>query len=239
MWSAHRAVLLGSIPARRLHPSGEEFGLEAQGLHPAHPPTLAGWTYGPSILLYWSDFGVRRHRRWSTHLLLEQHPAHSELRLAGTGREQSIMAETLETRGQDMEQEPPAERDGIADHQSVTVPMGIVLPPKGHPPILQGHQTPIRDRHAMRRAREILQYLSRTTGGWLGIHHPLRGLEGAQELLPPLRSGERVALPLQPQGALRVRLTEPGEAQPAEHATQDTDRQEEGRPTGSPLRPVE
>jgi hypothetical protein len=105
------------------------------------------------------------------------------------------MAETLEARGQDMEQEPPDELDGIEAHQSVAVAMGIVFPPKGHPPILQGHQTPIRDRHAMRIAREILQDLARTTGGWLGIHHPLRGLEGAQELLPSLRIGERVTLP--------------------------------------------
>jgi len=90
----------------------------------------------------------------------------------------------------------------------------------------------------MRIAREILQYLARTTGGWLGLHHPLCGLEGGQELLPPLRIGERLALPLQQQGALRRRLTEPGEEQPAEHATQHTDRQEEGRSTGSPLGPI-
>ena len=137
-----------------------------------------------------------------------------------------------------MEQEPPDELDGIEGHQSVAVPMGILFPPQGHPPVLQGHQTTMRDRHAMRRARAILQDLSRTTGGWLGLHHPLRGLEGSQERLPPLRMGERVALPLQQQGALRVRLTAPGEEQPAEHATQHPDRQEEGRPTGSPLRPV-
>jgi len=172
-------------------------------------------------------------------LLLEQHPAHPELRLTDTVREQPIMAETLEARGQDMEQEPPDELDGIEGHQSAAVPMGIVFPPQGHPPVLQRQQAPMRDRHAMRIAREILQSLSRTTTGWLGIHHPLRGLEGPQELLPPVRVSERVALPIQPQGALRVRLTEPGEEQPAEHATQHTDRKEEGRSTGSPLRPVE
>jgi len=95
-----------------------------------------------------------------------------------------------------MEQEPPDELDGIEGHQALAVPMGIIFPPKGHPPVLQRQQATIRDRHAMRIAREILQDLARTTGGWLGIHHPLRGLEGAQELLPPLRIGERVTLPL-------------------------------------------
>jgi hypothetical protein len=34
-----------------------------------------------------------------------------------------------------MEQAPPDELDGIEAHQSVAVAMGIVFPPKGHPPI--------------------------------------------------------------------------------------------------------
>jgi len=148
------------------------------------------------------------------------------------------MTETLKASGQDMEQEPPEELDGIEGHQPLTVAMGIVFPPKGHPPIRQGHQTTMRDRHAVGIAREILQYLSRATGGWLGIHHPLRGLERAQELLPPRVRSEGVASPFQRQSACRVRLPEPGEEPPTEHATQHTDRQEEGRATGPPLRPV-
>jgi hypothetical protein len=70
------------------------------------------------------------------------------------------MAETLEAGGQDMEQEPPDEFDGIEGHEPLTVAMGIVFPPKGHPPVLKRQQATIRDRHAMRIAREILQYLS-------------------------------------------------------------------------------
>jgi hypothetical protein len=97
----------------------------------------------------------------------------------------------------------------------------------------------IRDRHAMRIAREILQHRSRAANGWLGIHHPLRGPEGAQELLPPLWLGERVALPLQRQDTLRVRLTEQSQEQTPEHPTEYTDREEERRPAGDPLRPVE
>ena len=190
MWLAHRpahhAVLLGSIPARRLHPPGAEVGLAAEGFHPGHPPTLARRTHRRWLVRRWRRWGVRRHRPCGASRLLKQHAAQPELRLAAPVREQPIMAEALEASRQDMEQEPPDELDGIEGHQSVAVPMGIIFPPQGHPPVLQGHQTTIRDRHAMRRAREILQYLSRTTGGWLGIHHPLRGLEGTQELLPPL-----------------------------------------------------
>ena len=41
------------------------------------------------------------------------------------------MAETLEDRGQDMEQEPPDELDSIEGHEPLTVAMGVVLPSKG------------------------------------------------------------------------------------------------------------
>jgi hypothetical protein len=208
-------------------------------MHPAHPPALTRGTHRRRLVGCWSRCGVRRHSRCGAHRLLEQHATPLELRLAAPVRKQPIMAEPLEAGGQDMEQEPPEELDGIEGHQSVAVPMGIVFPPKGHPPILQGHQTTIRDRHAVGIAREILQYLSRATGGWLGIHHPLRGLEGAQELLPPRVLSEGVAAPLQHQSACRVRVTELSEEETTEDPTQHTDRQEEGRPKGSPLRPVE
>jgi hypothetical protein len=36
-----------------------------------------------------------------------------------------------------MEQEPPEELDGIEGHPALAVPMGIIFPPKGHPPVLQ------------------------------------------------------------------------------------------------------
>ncbi len=104
MWSAHRNVLLGSIPAWRLHPSGEELGLEAQGLHPEHPPALTRGTHRRRLVGCWSRCGFRRHRRCGAHRLLEQHSAPLELRLAAPVREQPIMTETLEAGGQDMEQ---------------------------------------------------------------------------------------------------------------------------------------
>src|SRR5262245_369468 len=49
----------------------------------------------------------------------------------------AIMAEPLEAGGQDMEQEPPDEFDGIEGHEPSTVAMGLIFPPKGHPPVLQ------------------------------------------------------------------------------------------------------
>ena len=238
MWSAHRAVLLGSIPARRLHPPREEVGLEVEGLHPGHSPTLARRTHRRRLVRRWRSLGVRRHWQCGAHRRLKQHTAQPELRLADPVREQPIMAKALEASGQDMEQEPPDELDSIEGHQPLTVAMGVVLPSKGHPPLLQGQQAPIRDRHAMRITRQILQHLSRTTPGWLGIHHPLRGPEGGQELLPPRGMREGVTLPLQRQGTCRVCLTEQGEEQTTEHPTQDTDREEECWPTGYPLGPI-
>jgi len=139
MWLAHRpthhAVLLGSIPARRLHPLGEEVGLAAAGFHPGHPPTLAHRTHRHRLVRRWKRLGVRRHWPCGAFRLLKQYAAQPELRLAAPVREQPILAETLEARGQDMEQAPPDELDGIEAHQSVAVAMGIVFPPKGHPPI--------------------------------------------------------------------------------------------------------
>ena len=95
-----------------------------------------------------------------------------------------------------MEQEPPDAFDGIEGHEPLTVAMGIVFPPQGHPPVLKRQQAPMRDRHSMRIAREILQYLARTTGGWLGIDHPVCGSEGIQDLLPPRVLSEGMASPL-------------------------------------------
>ena len=47
-----------------------------------------------------------------------------------------------------------------------------------------------------------------------------------------------MALPIQCQGACRVRLTEHGEEQTTEHPTQDPDREEERWPTSQPLHPI-
>jgi len=77
-----------------------------------------------------------------------------------------------------MEQEPPDKFDGSERHQSLTVAMGIVFPPKGHPPILQRQQATIRDRHAVGIVREILQYRPRATNRGLSIDHPFCGPEG-------------------------------------------------------------
>ena len=160
MWLTHRpahhAVLLGSIPARRLHPLGEEGRLAAEGFHPGHSPTLAHRTHRPRLVRRWRRLGGRRHWPCGASRLLKQYAAQPELRLAAPVREQPIMAETLEAGGQDMKQEPSNELDGIKRHQALAIPMGIVFPSKGHPSILQGHQTTIGDRHAMGIAREIL-----------------------------------------------------------------------------------
>src|SRR5262249_12949361 len=99
LWSPHRAVLLGSIPAWLLHPPREGLGLAAQGLPPAHPPALTRGTHRRRLVGCWSRCGVRGHRRCGVHRLLEQPSAPLELRLADPVREPPIMAETLEAGG--------------------------------------------------------------------------------------------------------------------------------------------
>ena len=109
------------------------------------------------------------------------------------------MAKALEASGQDMEQEPPDELDSIEGHQPVTVAMGVVLPSKGHPPLLQGQQAPIRDRHAMRITRQILQHLSRPTP-WVAWHTPPTPWPGGGPgIAATARMREGVTLPLQRQ----------------------------------------
>ena len=83
------------------------------------------------------------------------------------------MTETLQASGQDMKQEAPEALDGIEGHEPLTVAMGRVFPPQGHPPVLARQQAPMRDRYAMRRARAILRRcvakLCRSQGGWIAF----------------------------------------------------------------------
>ena len=137
-----------------------------------------------------------------------------------------------------MEEEPPKKLDGVQRHRPVAVSMGIVFPAKRHPPVLECQQAAIGDRHAMGIAREILQDRPRAADGGFGIHDPLGGPEGAQELLPPRGVSEGRALPLSRQGPCCIGLMEPGQEQTTEHPTQHTDREEERGPTGDPLRPI-
>jgi hypothetical protein len=173
-------------------------------LHPAHPPALTRGTHRRRLVGCWRRCGGRSHSRGGAHWLLEQHAAPLELRLAAPIREQPIMTEPLEAGGQDMQQEAPDAFNGIKGHEPLAVAMGIVFPPKGHPPLLQCQQAPIRDRHTMRITREILQHRPRATHGGLGIDHPFCGPEGVQELLPPRMRSERVAAPLERPTRLQV-----------------------------------
>src|SRR5216683_6887796 len=75
----------------------------------------------------------------------EQLTAPRELLLADTVGEEAIMPDALEATGEYMEQESPDELDGIEGQQPLAIPMGIVFPSKGHPPVLQREQATIRD----------------------------------------------------------------------------------------------
>jgi hypothetical protein len=206
-------------------------------LHPAHPPALARRTHR-RLVQRGSRCGGRRPRRGGAHRRLEPPPAPLALRLAAPVREQPIMAEALEAGGQDRQPEAPAACDGIQGQQSLTVAMGIVFPPQGHPPILEGQPAPMRDRHALGRARELLQHRPRATHRGRGLDHPCCGPAGAQARLPPRVRSEEVASPRQRQSACRVRRREPGQEETTAHPTQDTDWEEDGRSTGLPLCPV-
>jgi hypothetical protein len=50
------------------------------------------------------------------------------------------MPNPLEAAGQAMAEEPPQKLDGVQRHRPVAVAMGIVLPAKRHPPVLECQQ---------------------------------------------------------------------------------------------------
>ena len=93
-----------------------------------------------------------------------------------------------------MEQEPPDKFDGIERHQSLTVAMGIVFPPKGHPPLLQCQQAPIRDRHTMRITREILENVFWASEGRSDFNYPSSSTQFAKETIESFRPFERLEL---------------------------------------------
>ena len=138
----------------------------------------------------------RQPQRGGARRRLEQRPTHPELGLTDTVGQQTIMPNPLEAAGQDMEEEPPKKLDCVQRHRPVAIPVGRVFPAKRHPPVLECQQAAICDRHAMGIAREILQHRPRAAEGWVGLHHPLGGPEGAQELLPPCGVSEGIAVPL-------------------------------------------
>ena len=68
-----------------------------------------------------------------------------------------------------MQEKAPKEFDRVEPHEALAIAPLIVFPSERYLTVLQSEQAPIGDGHAMRVARQILEYLMRTCQRGFGI----------------------------------------------------------------------
>ena len=92
-------------------------------------------------------------------------------------REQTIVPDALEARGEHMVHEAP---DELADGQrhGTSVSEALVSHPDLYLIVLAAEDTFVGDGDPVGVARQVVQHLGRPTGGWLGIDHPVVGQQG-------------------------------------------------------------
>ena len=94
--------------------------------------------------------------------------------------QEAVIANALEASGQGVLQEEANELLGRHGHHLVEG-VAVVGPGEGDFAIIEGEQSLVADGDAVRIAAEILQHVSRSPEGRLGVNHPLFVLEGSQE----------------------------------------------------------
>ena len=87
--------------------------------------------------------------------------------------QQSVVADALESRWQNMQQEAAYERMCVQTHGFVARLVAIVLPGECDRSIGEFEQSVVGDRHAMGVASKIFQHLFGATERRLGVDHPL------------------------------------------------------------------
>ena len=108
-------------------------------------------------------------------------PAQWEIVCAATMREKPTEANADETLGQDVQEESPEKFDGTDRHGPRLTAVPVVLPLKGDAAVSDVEDPMIRDGHAVRVAREVLQHMRGAAEGWLGVDDPVVPKESSQE----------------------------------------------------------
>jgi len=140
----------------------------------------------------------------------------------------------LEATRQDMQEKAPEEFNRVERHEALAITSLVILPPEGHLAIGTGKEPPIRNGHAMCVAGQGAEDALRP-GQWrLGIDHPLRLLQGREEVAPGRGRLPALALPLQAEALLDGRLPQRGQEGAAKEATEDAYREEETFGTREP-----
>ena len=119
--------------------------------------------------------------------------------------QEAVIADALETSGQGVLQEEADELLGRHPHHLVEG-VAVVGPSEGDLAVLEGQQSLVADGDAVRVAAEILQYVSGSPEGRLGVNHPLFVFEGSQEPGKGAGIAQRFEVAEELQEAIRVRL---------------------------------
>ena len=138
----------------------------------------AGDLFVPVTVVFF-DFRVGSGRRD-----LQKLPAQCELLCPVSIGEEAVVANTLKSFGQNVEQEPTDELLGGECHGLVTAVVAIVLPAKLNLPVVQPEQPIVRDSNPMGVPCDVLEDLLRSAERWLGVDLPIYfpgGSDVAQE----------------------------------------------------------
>ncbi len=95
--------------------------------------------------------------------------------------EQAEVADALEAGGHDVEQEAAQEFLGRQCHDLRAMVIGVVAPTEVDDAVVQGQDSLVADRDAMGVAAEVGEHLCGAAEGWLGVDHPGRAVQGAQQ----------------------------------------------------------
>jgi hypothetical protein len=165
---------------------------------------------------------------------LQKLPAQCELLCSASIGEEAVVANTLKSFGQNVEQEPTDELLGDKCHGLVTAVVAIVLPAKLNLPVVHSEQPVVRDGNPMGVSCDVLEDLLRSAERWLGVDLPIYfpgGSDVAEEGLPRpkwLQGGKELQLS-GIEGLLQII-----EEQPTEQKSQHRNGEDIIRPAGNP-----
>lgn len=105
---------------------------------------------------------------------VEQPACQRDAGLARGRGEQPVVADAVEARWKDVEQEPSDKRVGCQRHDLLALRTitAIILEPEGDASFVERNQPPVGDRHAVGVTRQIGEHRFWASERWLGVHDP-------------------------------------------------------------------
>ena len=116
--------------------------------------------------------------------------------LAPPMRQEPRVSPALEATGQDRQEKPPEELDGVQGHRTWPIAALGLLPSARHLAVVPGQQPPLGDGEPMRGAGQGAAPPRRPGPRRLGLDHPRRLLHGREALAPGPGSAPALARPL-------------------------------------------